>query len=82
MDKYCTGIVECDEHEDKISKTIKAIGDCNAVIVLRAGIEPTEKLKANGIKVIEMYDSINKGINRAAKILEETELLQEKINIK
>ncbi|MBV4417496.1 nitrogenase cofactor biosynthesis protein NifB [Clostridium tyrobutyricum] len=82
VDKYCTGIVECDEHEDKISKTIKAIGDCNAVIVLRAGIEPTEKLKANGIKVIEMYDSINKGINRAAKILEETELLQEKTNIK
>lgn len=70
VDKYCTGIVECDEHEDKMSKTIKAICDCDAALVLRAGEEPIEKLESKGIKVIQMYDSINKGIVRAARELE------------
>lgn len=65
VDKYCTGSDECDEHEDKISKTIKIIGDCDAVLALRAGFEPRERLEAKGIKLIEMYDSINKGIVRA-----------------
>ncbi|AZV58997.1 nitrogenase cofactor biosynthesis protein NifB [Clostridium sp. AWRP] len=77
VDKYCTGVYECDEHEDKMEKTMKAIGDCNAVLALRAGVDPTEKLGKRGIKVIEMYDSINKGIVKAVKILEKDKIHSE-----
>lgn len=70
VDKYCTGIVECNEHEDKISKIVRTIEDCQGVLVLRIGVEPRKKLEARGLKVIEMYDPINKGIIRAAAEME------------
>ncbi|WP_373844617.1 NifB/NifX family molybdenum-iron cluster-binding protein, partial [Clostridium sp.] len=70
VDKYCTGIVDCDEHEDKISKIVRTIEDCQGVLVLRIGVEPRKKLEAIGLKVIEMYDPINKGIIRAAAEME------------
>ncbi|MBC2582418.1 nitrogenase cofactor biosynthesis protein NifB [Clostridium sp. DJ247] len=67
VNKYCTGADECDDHQDKIEKTINTIKDCDAVLTLRAGMEPTKKLEAKGIKLIQMYDVINDGINRAVK---------------
>lgn len=67
VDKYCTGSDDCNEHEDKISKTIKTIEDCDFVLALRAGFEPRQKLESKGIKLIEMYDSINKGIIKTVK---------------
>ncbi|MFL0198268.1 nitrogenase cofactor biosynthesis protein NifB [Clostridium sp. WILCCON 0269] len=73
VNKYCSGIEECDEHEDKISKIIKTIGDCSGVLVLRIGLDPREKLEAKGLKVMEMYELINKGIIRAVQELEKQE---------
>ncbi|MBA5851677.1 nitrogenase cofactor biosynthesis protein NifB [Clostridium sp. cel8] len=80
VEKYCTGIEDCDNHEDKISKIIRTIKDCNAVLTLRAGFEPKEKLESAGIKLIEMYDSINKGILCAVKKLSQDNILEEGIS--
>lgn len=71
VNKYCTGTNECDEHEDKISRIIRTIKDCDGVLVLRIGFDPKEKLEKKGIKVIEMYDPINKGILRAVRKFEQ-----------
>ncbi len=67
VDKYCNGTEECEEHEDKISKILKTIDGCDAVLTLRAGIEPIRKLEEKGIRVMQMYDTINGGIMRASK---------------
>ncbi len=66
VNKYCTGSAECDDHDDKIQKIIKTIKDCDAVLAMRAGTEPIKKLEANGIKLFQMYEGINKGIEKAA----------------
>jgi nitrogenase molybdenum-iron protein NifN len=71
VDKYCSGIEECDEHEDKIEKIIRTIGDCSAVLALRAGEQPIQKLSDKGIKFIQTYDSINEGILKAVECLNE-----------
>lgn len=69
VDKYCLGLEECYDHEDKIERIMKTIEDCNAVLALRAGMEPINKLGKRGIKVLQMYDSINEGIRKAVKEL-------------
>lgn len=71
IDKYCNGIEECDIHEDKIKKTIKTIEDCSAVLALRAGEQPIRSLALKGIKFVQTYDSINEGIVKAVKQIED-----------
>ena len=73
VNKYCTGIEDCDQHDDKISRIIKSIKDCDAVLVLRIGFDPKEKLETEGIRAIEMYDPIDKGILRAVQEFEEVD---------
>jgi nitrogenase molybdenum-iron protein NifN len=70
VNKYCTGSDECDEHTDKIQKIMTTIKDCNAVVVMRAGNEPVRKLEKNGIKVFQMYEGIQKGIQRVVEMLQ------------
>lgn len=67
VEKYCTGILNCYDHEDKISKTIKAVNDCDAVLALRVGLEPRKKLEKAGIRIIEMYEPINNGVKLAVE---------------
>ncbi len=69
IDKYCTGNDECFNEEDKIDKIIKIISDCDAVLALRVGMEPRKKLETKGIKIVQMYDSINEGIRKVIKDL-------------
>jgi nitrogenase molybdenum-iron protein NifN len=69
IEKYCTGIEECDDHEDKINRTIKTIEDCSAVLAMRAGDEPVKKLAEKGIEVFQMYDGIRSGISKAVERL-------------
>lgn len=76
INKYCTGIEECDEHDNKILRIIKTIRDCDAVLVLRIGLDPKEKLEVDGIKAMEMYDPIDEGIFRAVKKLQQEDDLQ------
>lgn len=69
VDKYCTGVEECEEHDDKISKILKVIEDCDFVLAMRAGIEPIKRLKEKGIEVIQTYESIEEGIDKLVKEL-------------
>ena len=70
--KYCTGVEDCGEKEDKISSIINTINDCSAVIAMRAGDEPIRKLAEKGIVLYQMYESILKGIE---KILEKSQVV-------
>lgn len=63
---YCTGADACNDGETKIDKIIKTIADCKAVLTLRTGAEPTSKLTAMGIEVVQTYDEIVNAIRVAA----------------
>jgi predicted Fe-Mo cluster-binding NifX family protein len=67
--KYCTGKEECDDAKDKMDKIIDTLKDCNAVLSLRIGSSPKEKLENNKIKTFEIYDTVENGINIAVKQL-------------
>ncbi|KPU45695.1 FeMo cofactor biosynthesis protein NifB [Oxobacter pfennigii] len=67
--KYCSGNTECDDKEDKMEVIIDTLKDCNAVLALRAGHGPTEKLGKKGIKILQMYEGINKGIEKAVELM-------------
>ncbi|SFR58290.1 nitrogenase cofactor biosynthesis protein NifB [Anaeromicropila populeti] len=69
IDKYCAGSDECGQGEDKISKIIKVIGDCNGVIAMRIGESPKEKLKEKGILVLATYDRIEDAVTMASNKL-------------
>lgn len=69
VNRYCNGVDDCGEHEDKIENTIKSVIDCDAVLVVRAGFDPMDRLYQKGIRVFEMYQEIDKGIRKAVKLL-------------
>ncbi len=64
--KYCNGPEECGSGEDKINRIIKTIEDCRAVIALRIGELPKEKLRQKGIRVYTSYDRIEASVVKAA----------------
>lgn len=68
--RSCFGKDECSGHDDRIISIINVISDCNAVIVLRAGLEPTSILNRRGIKLFQTFNPIERSIEKAAKILE------------
>ena len=69
MNKYCQGKDVCDEKEDKITRIIDSIGDCQGVIVLRIGESPKGKLKEKGIEVFSTYDHIPEAIKKAVQAM-------------
>jgi nitrogen fixation protein NifB len=62
VDKYCAGKEECDDKKDKIDNIIEILKDCNAVLSLRIGNNPKEKLENNNIKSFEIYDTVENAI--------------------
>ncbi len=66
ISKYCNGPEDCDTADDKISRIIETIGDCKAVIALRIGEAPKEKLRQKGIRVYTTYDRIEASVEKAA----------------
>ncbi len=63
--KYCNGKEDCeDSHDGKIDKIIKTIEDCSAVLALRIGDEPREKLELKNISVYQICDEIKTGIRK------------------
>jgi nitrogenase molybdenum-iron protein NifN len=68
--KYCTGVEDCGEKEDKITSIINTINDCSAVLAMRAGDEPIRRLSEKGITLYQMYESILKGIEKTLSMLE------------
>ena len=73
IEKYCEGKEVCEEKEDKITRIIRSIEDCQGVIVLRMGESPKKKLKEKGIQVFSTYDYITTAVKKAAQSLKEEE---------
>jgi len=67
--KYCTGVEDCGDKEDKIEQILSAVEDCNMVLAMRIGESPTKKLAQKGIKVFTTYDRIENAVKTAAKEL-------------
>lgn len=66
INKYCNGVEECDEKDDKITMIINTIADCDAVIAMRIGDSPRIKLSQKGIKVFTTYDKIEDSVRKVA----------------
>jgi len=69
INQYCTSKEECEEKSDKIDTIIDVLKDCNAILSLRIGSSPKEKLENNKIKTFEIYDTVENGISLALKQL-------------
>lgn len=66
IDKYCNGVEECGEKESKMDTILKTIADCDAVIAMRIGESPKQKLKTKGIRVFTTYDRIEDSVKMVA----------------
>ncbi len=67
--KYCSGSEDCGNEESKISKIVNTISDCNGVLVLRIGYEPSKVLKDKGIEIFQTCGSIEAAINNSVEKL-------------
>jgi len=65
--KYCNGPGREDDKEDRWESVIKALRDCAAVLALRTGYAPEQRLKENGIDVITTYERVETAVLLAAK---------------
>lgn len=73
VDKYCTGIPDCDTEEDRRDAIIEALRDCSAVLTMRIGFSAKERLRKKGIRSVESCDSVENGLRYA---MEELKLSQ------
>ncbi|OPJ61910.1 nitrogenase cofactor biosynthesis protein NifB [Clostridium oryzae] len=64
IEKYCGGKEECEDREAKIDNIIDMIDDCSAIVAMRIGDSPREKLEAKGVKVYQMYDTIGSAVRK------------------
>lgn len=70
INKYCEGNDSCGDKEDKISMILNTVLDCDAVIAMRVGESPKQKLIQQGIQVFTTYDKIEDSVKMvAAKML-------------
>ncbi|WOO37403.1 nitrogenase cofactor biosynthesis protein NifB [Anaerocolumna sp. AGMB13020] len=65
VEKYCNGVLDCEEKEDKITSILKTISDCTAVVAMRIGESPKSKLEEKGIHVLVTYDRIEDSVKKA-----------------
>lgn len=69
IEKYCLGMEQCDEEEDRRDKIINALKDCDAVLSMRIGYNARKRLTKNGIRSFETCDTIESGLNETVRIL-------------
>ncbi len=62
VEKYCSGNEYCGKKDDKITKLLMALNDCNGVFAMRIGESPKIRLKDKGIKAISTYNKIETAI--------------------
>jgi nitrogen fixation protein NifB len=60
--RYCAGPSECGEEESVLTKTVRLLSDCAAVLCSKIGPEPLMALDEAGIEAIEAYDVIEKAV--------------------
>ncbi|MBC3888090.1 nitrogenase cofactor biosynthesis protein NifB [Acetobacterium paludosum] len=75
INQYCLGVEECDEKEDKFTRILNQLHDCDAVIAMRIGDAPTRRLEKKGIKIFSTYDRIEEAVKKAAQELIEAQNL-------
>ncbi len=66
VEKYCNGIEDCGETEDKITKILTVLRDCDSVIAMRIGETPKIRLKEKGIRAVTVFDKIESAVEKAA----------------
>jgi len=71
--KYCLGVVNCDETETIKEALIQGIADCDAVLTMRIGYETQKRLLDHGMLVIESCTSVEEGLQQAFHQLRHTE---------
>lgn len=71
--KYCLGVVNCDETESKKGVLIEGIADCDAVVTMRIGYEAQKRLLGHGIQVVESCASVEEGLQQAFHQLRHTD---------
>ena len=69
VDQYCNGPRECEDKEDKMETILRTIEDCNAVITLRIGETPRQRLRLKGIRVFIDADRIEDSVRKAVEEL-------------
>ena len=75
VEQYCNGKEVCDDVIDKFQKIINVVEDCNGIIALRIGDDPTNKLKDRGIDVFMTCEKLEIAVVKAAEaILKGTEV--------
>jgi MoaA/NifB/PqqE/SkfB family radical SAM enzyme len=70
-DTYCKGSDYCadDERENRLNQTIATVRDCRAVVCLRIGHAPSQKLRDQGIHPLTSCDSIEAAVREAQQFL-------------
>lgn len=71
VNKFCGGMAECGTEEEKRDATLKAVGDCQAVLTMRIGQYAKEKLAEQGIRSIEYCDTVESGLQHTVSVLRE-----------
>ncbi|SEP27958.1 nitrogenase cofactor biosynthesis protein NifB [Propionispora vibrioides] len=67
--KYCSGMADCEEGENRRDQTIDALQDCDAVLTMRIGPHAKDKLSCRGVTAIEYCDSVENGLRYAVEVL-------------
>ncbi|MDD4867740.1 MAG: nitrogenase cofactor biosynthesis protein NifB, partial [Mycobacterium sp.] len=75
VERFCNGPSECGEEESVLQKTVRMLGDCQAVLCSKIGPEPRDVLADAGIEAIEVYDLIEQAVAAAGERL----LAEEKV---
>ena len=69
VEQYCNGKDFCDDEIDKFQKLISVVEDCNGIIALRIGGEPTNKLKDRDIDVFMTCEKVEIAVEKAAEAI-------------
>ncbi|MBC3804603.1 nitrogenase cofactor biosynthesis protein NifB [Acetobacterium fimetarium] len=67
LNQYCLGVEECEEKEDKFTRILNHLKDCDGVIAMRIGDAPARRLEKKGIQVFSTYDRIEEAVKTAAR---------------
>ncbi len=67
--KYCAGMAECDEEEERRDNILDILQDCNAVLTMRIGYHAKEKLDRRGIYSVEFCNTVEAGLRFAVNQL-------------
>ena len=68
--KYCGGVEECEDTDNRMDNMLQAINGCDAVLALRIGYRPSQVLEDHKIKIFLTCDRIEKAIANSVKELE------------